>query len=164
MKLSNENEKGLEVKPPKIKQPDTEELKQLVKVYKEVFTVHNIFEKSEDEIFNYLETAEGEILVAIEDDKVVGGLLIVYEEQQPEFKRARFKHVAVAKDYQNKGIGSALLKEAEKIVEKGKIEIHVTQGAAEPVDFYLKNSYKVEGELESHYRPGEKCTIVGKVI
>ncbi len=147
-----------------IKKPDTEEIKQLIKVYKEVFPVHNIFQKPEEEIFNYLETASGELLVAIEDDKVTGGLWIVYEEQLPDFTRARIKHLAVAKDYQGKGVGSVLLKEAEKISKKGKIEIHVSENEKDALEFYKKNGYEIEGELKSHYRPGETCYILGKVI
>ncbi|MBR9691647.1 GNAT family N-acetyltransferase [Candidatus Woesearchaeota archaeon] len=148
----------------KIEKANTEELKQSVQLYKEAFPVHNIFQKPEDEVFNYLETIEGELIVAIEDDKVVGGLLIVYEEKIPEHTRARFKHIAVAKDHQHKGVGSELLKKAEEIVGKGKIEIHAAETEEELAEFYKKNGYEVEGELKSHYRPGEKCTILGKVL
>ena len=147
-----------------IKKPDTEELKQLVKMYKESFPVHNVFQKPEDEVINYLETVEGELLVAVEDDKVVGGVLVVIKKPNPDHTLARIKHIAVAKEHQHKGVGSELLKEAEKMIGKGKVEIHMAEAVGEPLEFYTKNGYEVEGELKSHYRPGEKCTVLGKVL
>jgi len=148
----------------KIRKASTEELKELAKLYKEAFPVHNIFQRTEKEVFNYLETLSGEILVAVEGKKILGGLALVYELSTPEHKRARLKHIAVAKDAQRKGIGSKLLKEAEKLVEKGKIEIHASENEKEALEFYKKNGYEVEGELKSHYRPNETCYILGKVI
>ncbi|MBW2995943.1 GNAT family N-acetyltransferase [Candidatus Woesearchaeota archaeon] len=150
----------------KIDKPNTEELKQLVKIYKEVFEIHNIFQKPEDEVVSYLETVgvEGELLVAVEDDRVAGGLLVTYEEQIPGHTRARVKHLAVTKDFQSKGVGSELLKKADEIVGKGKIEIHVSENEKNALDFYKRNGYEVEGQLKSHYRPGEKCYILGKVL
>ncbi|MBD3354389.1 GNAT family N-acetyltransferase [Candidatus Woesearchaeota archaeon] len=148
----------------KIIKPDTNQIKELIKIYKEVFPAHNIFQKKpENEIFNYLKTA-GDIYAAVKDNNVVGGMLIVVELENPEFKRSRIKHVAVAKEFQDKGIGSEMLKKAEEIIGRGKIEIHMAQAVGEPLEFYTKNGYKVEGKLKSHYRPGEKCTILGKVI
>ena len=149
-----------------IHRANTEELKKLIPIYKKAFPVHNVFTKSDEEIFKYMETADGDFLVAVEDEETLGGLLIAVELETPEHKRARFKHVAVAEGYQGKGIGSALLKQAEKIVGMGKIEIHVAEGISEPEteEFYKKNGYEIEGELKSHYRPGEICYIMGKVL
>ncbi len=148
-----------------IRKANEGDLMPLIKTYKEVFKVHNVFDKSEDEILEYLKQFLGNILVAEEDGNVVAGLVIVKKEY-PKWSLFDFKHVAVAKDYQRKGVGSELLKEAEKIAGKGKIEIRVAKDAEAEwaVPFYEKNGYTKEGELKSHYRKGETCFVMGKVL
>jgi ribosomal protein S18 acetylase RimI-like enzyme len=145
-----------------IRKATKEDFKQLSVMYKEVFKVHNIFTKSIEEIEKYLEQFLGNLLVAEEDSKIVGGLAIV-EKQYGDWKLFNFKHVGVLPEYQGKDIGSSLLKEAEKIAGTGKIEIRVSEveGA---IGFYEKNSYEKEAELKSHYRKGETCFIMGKVL
>ena len=145
-----------------IRKASKEELKDLVSLYKKAFEIHGIFQKPEDEVLKYLENADGEFIVAVEDGKIVGGLLIVTRETYKGHKIIRFKHVAVAEEYRHKGVGSALIKKAEEIAGKGKIELHVVEG--DKVEFYKKNGYEIEGELKSHYRPGETCFVLGKVI
>ena len=81
-----------------------------------------------------------------------------------ENKLISFKHLAVAKACQGKNIGTALLNEAEKIAGKGKVEIHVGGLESGALIFYKKNGYKKEGELKSHYREGESCFVMGKVL
>ena len=147
-----------------IKKPNEKEIEQLVSVYKEAFPVHNLFQKSEEEVTDYLKTVSGEFLVAVEDGKVVGGALVVINKPNPDHTLGKIKHIAVAKDYQHKGIGTELLKEAEKIIGKGKVEIHVSENEKVALEFYKSNGYEVEGELKSHYRMGETCYILGKVI
>ena len=150
-----------------IRKIEKSELRNLIPLFKEVFTKHNVFQKQpEKQILRYMENVRGDWIVAEEDGQIVGALVVVVELKTDEHRRVRFKHIAVAKEHQRKGIGTALLKKAEEIAEKGKIEIHVAEGVSDPetVDFYKKNGYEVEGELKSHYRPGEKCTILGKVI
>jgi ribosomal protein S18 acetylase RimI-like enzyme len=148
-----------------IRKANEGDLMPLIKVYKEVFKVHNVFDKSEDEILEYLKQFLGDILVAEEDGKVVAGLVIV-KKKYAKWSLFGFKHVAVAKAYQRKGVGSELLNEAEKIAGKGKIEIRVAKDAEAEwaVPFYEKNGYRKEGELKSHYRKGEICFVMGKVL
>ena len=147
-----------------IRQAKEEDLNDLAKVYNEVFKVHNVFEKSEQEIEEYLKKFLGNLLVAEEDGVVVGGLVIVEKKQNPEWSLFSFKHIAVAPAYQDKDIGTALLKEAEKIAGKGKIEINVGEREAGAARFYEKNGYQKEGILKSHYRKGESCFVMGKVM
>jgi len=146
-----------------IRQADETDLKGLVKLYKETFNVHNVFEKPESEIAEYLMHFEN-ILVAEEDGNIVGGLVIVAKQQDSDWKLFSFKHIAVSKDFQHKGIGSDLLKEAEKIAKNGKIEIMVAETEADAVEFYQKNGYQKEGILKSHYRKGESCFVMGKIV
>ncbi|MBW2993350.1 GNAT family N-acetyltransferase [Candidatus Woesearchaeota archaeon] len=148
----------------KIKKIKKQDLGPLIAIWKEVFSVHNIFNKSEEEILKYLKKAKGKILAAYEDDKIVGGCALFVCPQTKEHNLARIKHIAVAKEFQGKDIGSALLKKCERIVKKGKVEIHVAEHEKDAVEFYEKNGYAKEGELKSHYREGEICYILGKVI
>ena len=144
-----------------IKKPDTEELKQLVKIYKEFFPVHAIFTKSEEDVLNYLETfLEGDIFVAVKDNEVVGGLVIAWKEYGHTV--AYLKHIA-AKNA-DKEVIKELVQEAEKTGKSGKIEIHIAEGEKIPCNFYEELGYEVEGKLKSHYRKDETCYILGKVI
>ena len=148
-----------------IRKAKEQDLKQLSRMYKSVFKVHNIFTKSEKEIEEYLKPLISDTIVAEEDGKIVGGL-VIFRKQYGDWNLFNFKHVGVANEYQGKGIGSQLLKEAEKICKKGKVELRVAEGVSEigTIAFYEKNGYKKEGELESHYRKGAKCFVMGKVL
>lgn len=148
----------------KIKKIKKQDIGQLIAIWKEAFPVHNVFTKSEEEIRKYLKKSKGKVLAAYENDKVVGGCLLVVSAQTPEHNLARVKHIAIAKEFQGKDVGTALLKKCERIVKKGKIEIHVGEKEKETIEFYKKNGYEQEGELKSHYRPDETCYVVGKVI
>ncbi len=150
----------------KIKKIKKQDLGQLIAIWKEVFSLHNVFNKTDEEILKYLKKSKGKILAAYEDGKVVGGCLLVVNAQTPEHNLARIKHVAVAKEFQGKDIGSALLKKCERIVKKGKIEIHVANAVVgcDVTEFYRKNGYEQEGVLKSHYRPDEACYVLGKVV
>ena len=143
-----------------IRQAEEKDLKDMIKIYKEVFPVHNIFEKSEGQNLEYLKKFIGSMIVAEDDGNVVGGLVITEEVQTDGWKVARLKHVAIAKDFQGKGIGSALMAEAEKIVGKCKIEIHTE---SDLIDYYKKFGFEVEGTLKAHYGKDRDCVILGKV-
>lgn len=137
-----------------------EELPKLVELYKEAFPIHSIFNKSEEEILQYLKEIEGTILVAVEGDDIAAVLVLVKKHYGHNFGLIR--HFAVSIRHRRKGIGSKLLKHAEEIIKKGKIEMRVVCPIAKR--FYEKNGYEVEGELKSHYRPEETCYVMGKLL
>jgi len=139
------------------------DLMKLIPIYKKFFPVHAVFTKSDEEIMKYLEKAKqkGEFLIAEDNGKVVGGLLLV-KKQYDSHTVARLKHIA-AKTPVRKTI-AALIQEAEKQVEKGKIELNIAESEKVSVSFFKKLGYKVEGKLASHYRPGELCYILGKMV
>ncbi len=144
-----------------IRKAEEKDLNDMIAVYKEAFPVHNIFEKSVGDNLEYLKKFIGSMLVAEEDGKVVGGLVITEDIQNDGWKVARFKHIAVAKDFQGKGIGSALVAEAEKIVGESKVEIHTEDDLT---DYYGKFGYKLEGTLKAHYGKDRDCVILGKIL
>lgn len=149
-----------------VRQAKKEDLKGLIEVYKEVFTVHNIFTKGEEEILKYWETVKAEpddFIVAVEDGKVVGGCLVLMRSFQGH-TIARIKHLAVAENHQKKGVGKALIEKAEEIIGTAKIEIHVAESEKEAIAFYEKLGYKQEGVLSNHFRKGENCYVMGKYV
>lgn len=147
-----------------IRTAQKQDLEKLAKLYKDTFKVHNIFQKPVKDIIQYLENAEGELIIALENNEVIGGILVKIGNSTEGHKRSRLKHIAIKKEFQNKGAGSALLKTAENMIVTGKVEIHVAELEKDAVEFYKKNGYNVEKELESHYRTGETCYILGKVL
>ena len=149
-----------------IRKARKEELSGLIPVYKEVFRKHGIFTKKPEDMLDYLENAEGEFIIAIDDAKnqVVGGVLAVKTEPDKGHVLARFKHIGIGKDYQGQGVGKGLIKEAEKEIGKGKVEIHVSENEKDAIAFYEKQGYIIEGRLSNHYRDNETCYILGKSI
>ncbi len=159
-----------------------ENLNDLVQIYKDAFETHNIFQKSEEEILIYLESAHeknklsgGGFLVAIVEDKAVGGILLKKTSEDLNGKHTvwKYNHLAVSENYQKQGFGGSLVKSAEnmildainnKLFNTAKIEIGVVDTKKLVVDFYKKYDFEIEGELKSHYRFGETVYILGKEI
>ena len=141
-----------------------EEIKELVPIYKTSYTEHNIFMKDDNEVRNYLESLRGTFIVGIADGKIVGGLCVQRSVTASNHVLAKFMHFAVHKGYRRQGIGTSIFKAAEKAVGRGKIELFVSEKSMEFMEFYKKLGYGVEGELKSHFRPNERCYVLGKVI
>lgn len=86
-------------------------------------------------------------LVAVSDDKVVGHLHI--DIINDEFRNIRFgyiSYVCVANEYQNKGIGTLLMKEIDKIASKENLTYYeLTSRASRQAahHLYLKNGFVI---------------------
>ncbi|MDD6244330.1 MAG: GNAT family N-acetyltransferase [bacterium] len=86
-------------------------------------------------------------LVAVSDDKVVGHLHI--DIINDEFRNIRFgyiSYVCVASEYQNKGIGTLLMKEIDKIASKENLTYYeLTSRASRQAahHLYLKNGFVI---------------------
>ena len=149
-----------------IRKARKDELSGLILVYKQAFSKHGIFSKEPEEIIDYLENAMGEFIIAIDDSKqeVVAGILAVKTEPDKDHVIARLKHFAVAQAYQGQGIGKGMIKEAERVIGKAKVEIHVSENEKDAIVFYEKQGYVIEGKLLNHYRDDETCYILGKSL
>lgn len=152
-----------------IKKAEKSELTGLVSVYKKAFRTHNIFKDNDTDILNYLselfEQENAEFFIALANDEVVGGIVLIKEDQSESLVRYRLKHFAVKEIF--KGVGSELLKAVESAIihnlsetQAAKIEIHVVDNEG----FYKKFGYKEEGCLENHYRLDEKTILLGKTL
>lgn len=86
-------------------------------------------------------------LVAVSDDKVVGHLHI--DIINDNFRNIRFgyiSYVCVANEYQNKGIGTLLMKEIDKIASKENLTYYeLTSRASRQAahHLYLKNGFVI---------------------
>ena len=99
-----------------IKKPNKSELKELIKIYKETFKNHNILKQSENTILSYFKNKI--VFVAIENKEVIGGTMIRVIQTAGTHSVWKINHLAVAKKYQNRGIGTALLKKAEQEIKQ----------------------------------------------
>jgi len=165
-----------------LREPKLSELKDLVPVYQQAFTKHNIFQRDPREILKYLQDwqermlpKEGGFIVGVIDNKIVGGILLKKETQDltGEHTRWKFNHLGVAKEVRGQGVGVALMNAAEEKIRKlilnkrfktAKIEINVSESEKEILAFYKKFGFKIEGKLSSHYRWKDSVFVLGKEI
>lgn len=157
-----------------IKKAKEEDLPALVDIYTSAFERHNIFERSAEEVMQYLRTLNGDILIAVEGG-VIGGVVLKRKDKDRTASHTvwKFNHLAVKKDYQGKGVAKKLLVSAEnEIREKinegrfktAKIEVSVSENEESALELYYGLGFEKEGMLKSHYRYGEKVNILGKEI
>lgn len=77
------------------------------------------------------------------EDKVVGGLMLIPLDN----KAIRMMQVAVSPDFQGKGIGSDLVKYAEKRAKEAGFSKIVMHAMLSVVNFYEKMGYTQEGDI-----------------
>lgn len=172
----------IEGKAVKIKDAEEQELTNLVEIYKQSFKNHNVFERSDNEILEYLKESHlvnskmgGGYILTKTDDKIIGCILVrkLSGDLSGRHELWRYNHIAVIEDYKSKGIGSYLIKTADKKIKSRiderkidsvKIELGLAETEEELLEFYKKNGFELEGQLKSHYRHGEKTYLLGKEL
>ena len=77
------------------------------------------------------------------DDKIVGGLMLIPLDN----KSIRMMQVAVAPEFQGKGIGHDLVKYAEKRAKEAGYSRIIMHAMLSVVSFYEKMGYSQEGEI-----------------
>ena len=139
------------------------DFKKLVPIYRKFFPVHAVFTKTDEEIIQHLEKMKekGEFLIADDEGKVKGALVVV-KRTIDSHTTAELKRIAAKTPVRK--VMAELIKAAEQEIGKGKIEIKIAESEKVKPSFFKKLGYKVEGKLTSHYRPGEKCYILGKEV
>lgn len=165
-----------------IKDGSEQDFTDLVGVYRESFPKHNIFQKSHDEIIQYLKKKKieikkkkGSFIVARIGKKCVGAAFIRLDEIDSGATHSRWKlrHTAVVSGFQRLGIGTKLVEAADSIIydyiknkhfKTAKVEVLVSDNEKEAIAFYKKVGFEVEGELSHHYRHKEPAHILGKLI
>lgn len=155
-----------------VRKATEKEYSDLAQIYKKVFPVHNRFSKPLRTVVSSLkkEAKKHELFVAVEEDRVVGGLVLIKADEDVKAGHIRWKlrHIAIHPEFQHRAYGESLVKYAEmKIRSKSKtakIELHVSENEKDALTFYERLHYKKEGELYNHYRYGEKTYVLGKTI
>ena len=136
----------------------------LIKLFKGFFKTHNIFQKANEEMIEYLkEQSKENKLIILEEDSIKGALFLVNFGQNSDgsHKLWKFRHFA----FDSEETASKLLKEAEDKIKKSsktaKIELTIAENER-GIDFYKAKGYVQEARLTNHYRWGENCFILSK--
>jgi len=138
---------------------------QLVKLYKQFFPVHNIFQRDKDNVKRYLQNqAKDHIILVLEDPEIKAAVILINKFSTPDnsHKVWKLRHFAFPANI----YAEQLLTEAEEIIKKksktAKIECSIAE-TEKSIDFYKKH-FEQEGVLNNHYRMGETCFLFGKTI
>lgn len=77
-------------------------------------------------------------LVALDEGKLIGSIMGTFNG-----RRAWIYHLAISLEYQNKGLGTALLERAEKTLKKrGAAKILIWADTSHALSFYKKNGFE----------------------
>jgi|TARA_B100001964_G_scaffold214760_1_gene252590 ribosomal protein S18 acetylase RimI-like enzyme len=163
------------------------QLKELLPVYKKIFKTHNVFEKSDKQVLQYMQKLHkvqhaygGGFAVAMIDDpilniknKVVGGICVVFKDLSPKkHMRVALKHLAVDPKYVPLDVERDLIKMClDKMYfaikndrcKSVKVEAHLAE-SEKTRKLFKKLGFKEEGKLKDHYRVGETCLILGNLV
>ncbi|WDP89101.1 MAG: GNAT family acetyltransferase [Desulfobacter sp.] len=118
---------------------------QVISLWKEVFgyeAAHNAPDLVIDKKINF---GDGLFFVAGDGRDVIGTVMAGYDGH-----RGWIYSIAVSPAHQNKGLGSALLSHAEKmLLKKGcmKINLQIMEGNESVEKFYLSNGYQTEKRI-----------------
>jgi|GEM_PF-2876264 len=111
------------------------------------------------EILRLYSKPDAEAYVVEDDGKIIGTFFLKKE------VRAIIVHfLAVAKKYRNKGVGSSLVKFAEKMAEnEGRIlRVDVAKEFEKNVDFYIKLGFERCGLVKNFYMEGDEQIFLCK--
>jgi len=115
---------------------------QLVALWQHVFGYSSLHNAPQFVIDKKLAVADGLLFVAEADGKIVGSVMAGYDGH-----RGWLYSLAVLPNYRNQGIGSRLVRHAEKhLSEMGcpKINLQILKGNEEVQSFYRKLGYETE--------------------
>lgn len=103
------------------------------------------------------------IVVAEEDDKILGYCIVYYVLDEAEIAR-----IAVTQEQRCAGVGSSILKETEKIcLEKGvtRLLLDVRKSNETARHFYLKRRFAEDGIRKNFYTdPVEDAVLMSKTL
>ncbi len=123
---------------------------------------------AEELIDSYLDDPSGSgyhILVAEADSTVEG--YICYGPTPLTEATWDIYWMAVAREKQNQGIGSALLKSAEEEILKGRGKLSIIETSSTPAyektrNFHLSQRYEIVARIPDFYAPGDDKLIMQK--
>lgn len=116
----------------------------------------------EDIFIAALSSSSSKILVALEDNKVIGFLLFTIEEDAVDID-----HIAVKKECEGKGIATSLLSYLEKYLLAtciNKIFLEVRKSNDKAIRLYEKNKFEFYRTRKKYYKNGEDALCYVKEI
>lgn len=143
--------------------------KELIPIYRDEFGPHNVFQRDESFILDYLHGLQKkhELLVFLLDGKVVGGTVFEKKDESIHDGHAiwKLKHFAL-----KSGVGGSFEQTAIKEVEYRllqrnksiKIQLHFSEHERRYISLFESVGFNREGALKDHYRVGEEMYIYTK--
>lgn len=122
----------------KIAKYGSKEQKGLIELRRETLRLPLGLDFTEEELANEKDQIH---LVALENNHVVGGLLLV--EKKSSYK---LRQMCVSPKHQGKNIGSQLLDYAFQLAKENNISSIYCHARKTAINFYFKNGFKVVGE------------------
>ncbi len=123
----------------KIRNYNVKDSESLISLLKETRLYYPLLDKPEF-FRKKIKKDKDSILVAEENEKVIGTVFIIYDAWNPFIF-----HLGVLPEYRSRGLGKKLMETAEKKIWKTgakEITIFVTDDNKEVVDYYKKMNYK----------------------
>ncbi len=146
-------------------------IQEWIPILREELKPHNIFQKSREEILQYLLRIqkEHELFIALINRKVVGGTVLEKKDENitGDHKVWKLKHFALNKEITGE-VEKEILTEIEEILCKKsksvKIQLNLSEKESRYIELFQNYGFKKEGTLEDHYRVGEKMVIYSKLV
>jgi ribosomal-protein-alanine N-acetyltransferase len=123
---------------------------------------HAIKEKYLKHIVDELRENVDLSFVAVENGKVVG-----YAQAEAHNDEAVLEDIAVAKEYQGKGIGKRLLAKelkALKLKEARAVLAEVHYECASAIPFYYKNDFRMIGFVQDYFGIGHDAMMLKRIL
>jgi len=150
-----------------IKIVEIDDYEKLVPILKQGFPKHNIFSKNDAESLQYLrgyDACDDSFGLMYIDAGVKGCIFAKPRIVTEKHTVWRLNHEVFA----NEDMAGMLVEEAEKMIADSegsvKIELGLAENETDKVKLFESLGYKKEGELENHYRFGEKTILIGKTL
>ena len=146
-------------------------LKDLIKIYRKEFSEHNIFQKPEGIILDYLLTIQKkhELFLILVEGKVVGGTVLEKKDESlmENHEVWKLKHFALDEEIgykTQKGIFNEIVERLKSKSNSLKIQLNLSEKETRYIQLFKKHKFKKEGTLENHYRLGEKMYIYSLLV
>ena len=114
------------------------------------------FDRTESKWKEKLGDKNRAILLALDGEKAIGILIIIFESGIKLAHIANIFSVYVQPNYRGKGISTELMKEALSLIKSRrgtvKINLHVTTNQLPAINLYKKFGFKIAGELRKELK------------
>ncbi len=144
-----------------VRDADLRDLDGLMRIEEECFGAERF---SPETVRSFIERDDTFVLVAVEDDRIIGSSMCMVSDERGE---GRVASVAVLPSSRRKGIGAKLLEGCEKeFMKRGltiaELEVDVENEPA--IKLYLSKGYDVRGLIEDFYGAGRDAYAMARSL